>query len=223
MESVNSVRQKHPDAILGGRVVNANHQQQIQHAGHWWSEAELEWHQENYIEIKPDATSLPSQHVDWLSFAVLLIPRTVWLTVGGFDLRFGSFLADADWCLRARKAGFECLLVNNARFIAREVPMLGDPSEYDRLRSALRFARKHSLPYGMWRLVMKRTLANLDRELILVGFWTDYGIRIGLPKRVFWYLRNIVQALTRERLRNSIKQTFRAAREASITHPAEVA
>ena len=218
LQALLSARSQHPLAILGGRIFSAKHPNLFVHTGYWWSAAELDWCMGSYVELLADPTAPVITSADWLITTALLIPREAWLATGGFDIGFGAFLADVDWCLRARKAGFECLLVNDARFRAHKFPLFAAPTEYERLRSSLRLASKHSMPCGMGRLVIKRIVADFAHELIRVGFWTDYGSAIGMSKRVLWYLRNLALALTRDRLRSAVKDTIRAAREASLKY-----
>lgn len=215
-----AARDQHPSAILGGRTVDRRHPQRVLNTGYWWSDADSGWYAGSHIELVSDANAPPAEACGHLSLSAMLIPREAWLATGAFDTLFGSHLADLDWCLRAGKAGFPCLLMRNARFPAH-VHLQEQPADADRVRSMLRLAQKHGVPCGKWRLAFKRSLTDLDRELLRVGFWTDYGHPVALVKRVLWYLRNLRRALMRERLQTSLKQTWRALREASLDSSAE--
>lgn len=205
-----AVRSTNRQAVLGGNIVDTERPHSIEHAGFWWDESALEWRRERYIEFISDPAAAPYRPAKWLGGAPLLIPREVWERIGGFDIRFGEFLADVDWCLRARGAGFACFSVRDALFASdRPAESLDVQSEATRLRSTLLLARKHSVPYGVLTLATRRMLAQVGGELGRVEFWADYGVRIGILRRSFWFLRNASQAMRRERLRTDLRQTIR--------------
>jgi GT2 family glycosyltransferase len=67
-----------------------------------------------------DPESLPgwdrttSRHVPVLSGGALMVSRTAWIRLGGFDERYFMYAEDADLCLRARRAAFDPLFVASA-------------------------------------------------------------------------------------------------------------
>jgi N-acetylglucosaminyl-diphospho-decaprenol L-rhamnosyltransferase len=67
-----------------------------------------------------DPESLPgwdretSRHVPMLSGGALMVSRTAWARLGGFDERYFMYAEDADLCLRARREGFDPLFVDTA-------------------------------------------------------------------------------------------------------------
>ncbi len=52
--------------------------------------------------------------VEWLSGACLLVRRTAWHAVGGFDPRYFLFFEDDDLCLRLQRANWQCWFVPSA-------------------------------------------------------------------------------------------------------------
>lgn len=44
--------------------------------------------------------------VDWVNAACIVVPRPVWLKLGGFDPTYFMYCEDVDLCLRMRLAGF---------------------------------------------------------------------------------------------------------------------
>ncbi len=51
--------------------------------------------------------------VSWVAGYLQAMSRDTWHQVGGFDESFRFFNEDLDFCLRARQAGFHCLLVDS--------------------------------------------------------------------------------------------------------------
>lgn len=206
----------YPDAILGGRLVDAVRRYQVHHAGYWWSDADLEWVRETYMEIIPDPQAPLFRPATWLSAAALIIPRRAWEATGGFDKRFESFLGDVDFCLRARRAGFKCALLRDARFSTTRPAESFDPvTEAERLKSTLLLAKRHGIPSSLMAMTSRHVVAKITEELDRVDFWADYGADIGLPKRAVWFLRNGFEALRRERLWLAVGETLRWARAAA--------
>lgn len=213
------------DAILGARVFDAGRPDHVVHAGYWWSDSEREWRRDSYLEVVPDPTEPSVRPADWLSAASMIIPRQVWRAMGGFDDRYGSFLGDVDFCLRARRRGFRCLLLRDARIVTTRAPDSFDAVlQSDRLQSTLLLAQRHEVPNGLLSMASRQIVAQVTEELERVDFWADYGADIGSSRRTLWFLRNCVQALRRDRLLHAIRQTVRCARTAAMPgRPSEAA
>jgi hypothetical protein len=202
----------HRDALLGGRLFDAAKLEYMHHGGYWWSDSELEWRRENSVEVIPDPTAPPFCFAEWLSAAALVIPRRIWDATGGFDARFGSFLGDVDFCLRARRHGFRCLQLHDARFVTTRDPDSFDVvSEAQRRQSTLLLASRHGIPHGLLPMAFRQVAAQVTKELDRVDYWADYGADIGFVRRTLWFLRNCLYALGRERLRRAVGQTILCA------------
>jgi len=63
-------------------------------------------------QATPGQPAAASLAVPWLAGYLQLMPRSVWVEVGGYDESFRFFNEDIDFCLRARAAGFDCRLVD---------------------------------------------------------------------------------------------------------------
>lgn len=203
-----------PTALFGCRIVDARRPQRIQLPGWRWSEIECEWRPEWLIELKADQTASKIMPCDWLNPNALLVPRQVWETVGGLDSRLDPPLAVVDWCLRARRAGFPCYEVQNApALIHLSLPKDRASQIFAHLATlpgTLTLAHKHHLPIGRLQLSWRLLVAAINDETGRVRFWADYGYPVRLPKRGLWYLRNLLLALRRERVRGTIKQVVRS-------------
>jgi GT2 family glycosyltransferase len=207
LEVITRTFASHRDTILGGRLIDAKQRYHVVHAGWFWSESDLQWRRESYMEVVPDPGAPATSPVRWVTSAAIVIPRRVWEATGGFDPRFGDFLADVDFCLRAQLSGFSCLQVRDALLQTTRAPSSFDvTSDLERIRSTLLLASRHGLPRGLAAMTLCYLIAHLRDELDRVDFWADYGSRIGLARRTLWFLRHCLEALRRERLRLAVRE-----------------
>lgn len=58
-----------------------------------------------------------AREVDAVTGCFLLIRRTVWQELGGFDESFFMYGEDTDLCLRARKLGYKCMICPDATLV----------------------------------------------------------------------------------------------------------
>jgi len=123
-------------------------------ARHPWGTRVLEW---RYRRPAP---------VDWVLGACLMIRRDTVTRIGLLDEGFFFYFEEVDWCLRARRAGWEVWLVPHAEVIhlggqsvARDPQRLA--LEYR--KSQRRFYQKHYAGWQQW---------CLDRYLMSRGFST---------------------------------------------------
>lgn len=89
------------------------------------------------------------QPVDFLAGCALLIKRETWERVGPFDPRFFMYWEEVDWCVRARRAHYELLLVPEARMWHKTLPHQSHSPYvlYYMTRNRFLFLRKH-LPFS---------------------------------------------------------------------------
>lgn len=86
------------------------------------------------------------REVDCISGCFLLIRRTIWNELAGFDLDYFMYGEDTDICLRARKQGAKCLICPDAQLIH-----YGGRSEKVRSDMLIRlFRAKHQLFQKHW-------------------------------------------------------------------------
>jgi GT2 family glycosyltransferase len=114
-----------------------------------------------YREIEPTG---------YLTGCCLVAWRTVWEKVGLLDPRYHIYAEDADWCLRARAAGYRLLFVPTARLWHRVSSSSGGASNawkiYQRLRANLRLFATHAR--GLARLTWLPAL--LAQQIVLMGW-----------------------------------------------------
>lgn len=87
----------------------------------------------------------------YLTGCCLLATRAAWERVGLLDERYFIYAEDADWCLRARAAGFRLLFVPAARLRHKVSASAGAASPwkiYQRLRANLMLFARHARGAG---------------------------------------------------------------------------
>ena len=87
-----------------------------------------------------------SVEIDWLSGACIMLKRSVYNTVGGFDEQFHLYNEDVDWCLRIRKRGWRIYYLPGTKVVHKR----GVSTHRDyyvlvtsRFKSRLIYVRKH--------------------------------------------------------------------------------
>jgi N-acetylglucosaminyl-diphospho-decaprenol L-rhamnosyltransferase len=84
--------------------------------------------------------------VDCITGCFLLVKRDTWNELGGFDSSFFMYGEDTDFCIRARKAGYPCVIYPDAKIIHH-----GGRSERVRADKMVRlFRAKHQLFVKHW-------------------------------------------------------------------------
>jgi GT2 family glycosyltransferase len=93
------------------------------------------------------------ERTGYLTGCALLAPRAAWEKVGMLDERYFIYAEDADWCLRAKAAGFALLFVPTARLWHKVSASSGAASPwkiYQRARANLTLFARHT--HGMERV-----------------------------------------------------------------------
>lgn len=94
----------------------------------WFSAGEVKWLKMKAIHEFLDRTDRTNKtdgtdrahETDFVSGCAMLIKKDVFQKIGLFDEKYFLYYEDADFCLRARKKGFQCLVVPDAQAIHYE-------------------------------------------------------------------------------------------------------
>ena len=120
------------------------------------------------MAIPPD-DRLALQPVEAVSGALMLLPRTLYDRLGGFDEGYRLHAEDLDLCRRARQAGAAIAVVNPVRvFHARGVSSRSRPVfvEWHKHRGLARYFRKFEAPRRAWPMQI----------LVLAMIWARFPI-----------------------------------------------
>lgn len=90
--------------ILGSKIYRFNSEEVCFNGGqiNWLKTKGVHWERENQTETK---------EVDYLTGACLLIKREVIKKIGLMNEDYFLYFEDVDWCLKARKVSYKCLLI----------------------------------------------------------------------------------------------------------------
>ena len=142
--------------------------------------------------------------VPWVTGAALAVRRSVFEAVGGFDEGYFMYAEEADLCWRCRKAGWQVHFAPVTDVIHRggasTAPLRGAMA-LQKVRSAIRFYRRHYTPARATLLVLAIRMAMLYR-------WCRDALR----------LRLVGDPLTRTRLAEDLWVWRRALRQADADH-----
>lgn len=139
----------------------------------------------------------PTQEVDWLHSACLMVRREVIQQIGGLDARLRHWFGDVHWCLRMQRARWQRVVVPSA-VCHYECPVQDDlPREFGRLRDEYVFWRIARGWLPTWALYNTRQLrlgANWSRLVVanVLAHNRDPEIKSGLrcaAARLGWHLR----------------------------------
>ena len=119
----------------------------------------------------PVDDALPVQRVDAVSGALMLLSRTLFERVGGFDAGYRLHAEDLDLCRRVRDAGAAVAVANQVRVLH----LRGVSS-----RSRPLFVEWHK-HRGLWRYFRKFEAARVGlgtRLLVFVGIWGRFPLAL---------------------------------------------
>ena len=142
--------------------------------------------------------------IDYLSGCVLLIKREVVQRIGLLDEESAVSGQDLDWCLKARRAGFECVLNPSAKiwhigsYSLRHMPLR---SYALRQESDFRVIMLHFPLIPMFSALLFQLLVTPIFELLFFG-QSDVALRSRLKSRLYGFcenLKNVRNLLSRRR------------------------
>lgn len=139
--------------------------------GIWFGKGEIDFFRmrARHTSPSPEERMLKTYPSQFLTGCALLIKKELIDTIGSLDEDFFLYYEDADYCLRASRAGFSCLVVPGARVIHGEVSRSRPEKIYFLVSSGLLFFEKWApllaRPYLTAYVTMRRIKNFLDRIL----------------------------------------------------------
>ena len=119
-------------------------------------------------EFSTASGGTPPFESDYITGCALLVKKSLLDRIGLLDERFFLYWEDSDWGLRAKKAGFRCLVVPAARIWHKVSASSGGNDSplkaYHKTRSHLLFAELHAPP------AKKKLLLQAARDIVWLVF-----------------------------------------------------
>lgn len=189
LDDLLSVSEKHPEiGVFGPTIYYYSDPHKIQSAGveiKWKKGKQIIYH-ENEMDAK--LTSTPIK-VDYVTGCALLARIEVFQKIGLFKQNYFAYWEDAEWCIRAKKAGYPVIFVPKAKLWHKQSftskKMIG-LAEYHFSRNRLWFMREHASPeeliiflsyfffYEIFRLLAFLIIRKRDLRMIpyyFKGIW----------------------------------------------------
>lgn len=130
----------------------------------WFAEGKINWLTMKTMHIRKN-TKNKCHSSEYLTGCALLVGKKVFQKIGLMDENFFLYYEDADFSLRAKKAGFSLLVYPEAKIIHDEQSNENNPEKiYWLVVSGLRFFQKHTPFYlqpWLWLYLNLRKTKNL--------------------------------------------------------------
>ena len=148
--------------IVGPMVYHHNEPEIIQSAGGRMDKYYRGWH---LGQDEPDQGQFPLPHsVDWISGCGIMVRRALIEQVGAIDERFFYYVEEFEWCLRARKAGWQIYHVPQAKLWHKGVQRNNQPKPavtYYATRNRLLLLLKHRAIPVAWVVTVSEFIRTL--------------------------------------------------------------
>ena len=162
------------------------------------------------------ASAPPASHeCDWVSGAAFAVRREVLDAIGGLDEGFFLYFEEVDFCRRARRAGWSCWHVADARVVHREGSSTGIRSA-GRRRPAYWFEsrrRYFGKAYGTLGLVAADVLWAIGRASFVVRRAVGLGGKPKLEQVPPRFALDLLVGDAKAIARGDLRRGFGAARE----------
>jgi len=181
---------EHPDAaVLGAKIYLFEDPQRLWYAGARWKVKGAEFEQIGYRMLDNGEDFVRVCDTEYASGCAMLLRASAVRAVGLLDEKFFLLFEEADWCFRAKAAGFRCLFVPAAKVWHRVSSSFGGRTsviyEYFLFRNRLLWADRH-LSLRLRVAVWMNTLGILFPLLRVIGpLWHFLCGRCGL-RQAYW-------------------------------------
>jgi len=134
----------------------------------WFAAGQIDWMRMRAVHVDPpvDMKRNEPYTTGYLSGCALLLPKPAIDTIGLFDEAYFLYYEDADYSLRAKKAGFRLRVVPGSVVVHGEHSIENPDKTYWLVRSGLRFFRTHTprwrKPYLGTYLLLRKLKNRID-------------------------------------------------------------
>jgi GT2 family glycosyltransferase len=173
------------DGIYGPIILYEDQPEKIWSAGASYDLEKLgTFHIDNGKEI--NQSTHQTKEVEFLVGAALFLSAKALKETGEFETKYFLVHEETDWCCRAKRKGFHCRLVANAKIWHKVGSSFGSESSplrtYFSVRNHLLFAERNLPKWSFFRLIVKNTFRLLPK------FCRVQAGKEMILKRLFWAL-----------------------------------
>lgn len=154
-----------PGAIFGTRSYRYYEKTHFDHFGGIWDKRRLCFDLIAFHEEEREGSWQDFMPLDYVCGCAIFIPRRALEKVGLLEARYFLYFEEADWCFRARKAGFEVLFHPRAILWHKGSASLGEP--------------KPPQAYYFWRNRSLFIERNYSKGAFMLAFLTKLLPQIG--------------------------------------------
>jgi hypothetical protein len=182
--------ESHPDGgVFGAKIYYLDHTKRLWYAGAHWRATWAGFEHVGQGRIDNGIDFEEIQDTAYASGCAMFLRASAIRKIGMLDPRFFLLFEEVEWCSRAMKAGFRCLLVPSAKVWHRVSASFGDRTgplyEYFWIRNRLLWAELH-LPFRHRMAVWVDTVGMLFPPWALVHVaWHALRGRYNL-KQAYW-------------------------------------
>lgn len=194
----------HQDAgVFGAKIYFFSDPQRLWYAGARWNSLASSFEHIGQGALDDEARFGHVRDTDYACGCAMFFRAAAARAVGNLDERFFILWEEADWCFRARKAGFRCLFVPEAKVWHRISATFGGGRsivyEYFDLRNRLLWGERN-LTLRRRTKMWANTLGLLCPLLPRIGgvLWQFLRFRVG-TRRAYWEFRKLAEEWWAER------------------------
>lgn len=193
-------------SIISPKIFFYDDPERIWFAGSAWKDESCTFEHIGHSELDSPAFRRTVE-ISYASGCALFAPSSAFEDVGLFDEEFFLTYEETDWCYRARRRGYRCILVPEARLFHKVSASFGGVNsplvEYFMTRNRLFWAKKHTSKTTQRRL-RRETFRYILREIIPP---------LNIPSSAAPYSKRLLWALTT--WSNSLRRNIQEPRKQS--------
>lgn len=180
-----------PGGVFGAKIYKYSDPRRIWFAGARWDKEFSRFEHIRCGEVDSANESEPYQEFDYVCGCAIFFGRDAVEKVGYLEPKFFLNFEETDWCFRARRLGYRCLLVSKAKVWHKVSVSFGGQSSplysYFMTRNQLLWA-KRNLNF-MERLRLYR---NFLKYFLPYFEFSSHG-QYGFAKRFYWAIRKYME------------------------------
>lgn len=193
---IRAARESAAAGVFGARIYYMDRPDVIWFAGARWNPVQLRFDYPGQ-GLRESEFHQAEVTTDYACGAAMFFRAAVARTIGVLDQRFFLVYEESDWCMRARRRGFECEMVADAHVWHKVgASFSGEESAlrtYFSARNRLLWTERN-LPIASHLRVVMQSLRSAWPRFVIVR-----SKRTGLPRQILWAVADFLKTIRRRR------------------------